>query len=192
MPKRVDPEYLEGPIPGMSLTSEPGARPWENPPVYTLVEDVVGFYTEQILDQESEDFILVVLEKGISIEAAADHVVASGVMNGMHTADVAFLVTPVVRELLMYVADTAGIEYVESYDKIEQEKRIPRKMARQIVEEIFAKEVEKKEEMAAPTGIMARRPAPAATAGITGAQTPAMVPETTGLTTPAQGAGGMM
>ena len=185
MPKRVDPSYLEGPVPGMSLTSEPGARPWENPPVYVMVEDVVGFYTEQILDQESEDFILLVLEKGISIEAAADHVVASGVMNGMHTADVAFLVTPVVRELLMYVADSAGIDYVESYDKIEAEKRIPRKLAKQIVEEIFAEEVSKKEEekTEAPTGIMARRsaaPMPAV-AGVTGAQTPVAPPEAAGL-----------
>jgi hypothetical protein len=169
MPKRVDPQYLEGPVPGMSLTSEPGARPWENPPVYVNVEDVVGFYTEQILDPEVEDFIVLVLEKGISVEAAADHIVSSGSMNGMHTMDVAFLVTPVVRELIMYVADSAGVDYVESYDKLDAEKRIPRSLARQIAQEVFAEAVEEKEaepEATAPTGgLMARRPpAPAAPA----------------------------
>lgn len=173
MPKRVDPSYLEGPIPGMSLTSEPGNRPWENPPMFVMVEDVINFYTEQILDPEMEDYILLVMEKGISIEAAADHVVASGTMNGFHTMDVGFLVTPIVRELLMYVGDSAGVDYVESYDKVQQEKRIPRKLAKQIVEEIFAEELEDKEEQ--PTtppppmmgGLMARRPA-MPTTGTTG------------------------
>lgn len=169
MPKRIDPEYLQGPIPGMSLTSEPGARPWENPPVYVNVEDVVEFYTERILDPETEDFVILVLEKGISVEATADYLVSSGVMNGMHTTDVAFLVTPVVRELIMYVADSAGIDYVESYDKLDREKRIPRRIAKEIVQEIFGEELEKKEEMEQPApaagGLMARRPAPPAPMG---------------------------
>jgi hypothetical protein len=184
MPKRVDPEYLQGPIPGMSLTSEPGNRPWENPPVYVNVEDVVAFYTEQILDPETEDFVVLTLEKGISVEAAADHLVTSGVMNGMHTADVAFLVTPVVRELLMYVGDSAGVEYVESYDKAEQEKRIPRKLAKQIAEEVFAEELKQEEPAPEPApamgGLMARRPAPV-TAGVTGATETAAMPAGAGL-----------
>jgi hypothetical protein len=159
MVKRVDPSYLEGPIPGMSLTSEPGARPWENPPVYVEVGDVVAFYTERILDQDAEDFIVMTLEKQISVEAAANHLVSSGVMNGMHTMDTAFLVTPVVRELLMYVGDLTGVKYVESYDKLDQEKRIPRSLARQIVEEVFAESVADKEtmeEQEKPQGLMAR------------------------------------
>jgi hypothetical protein len=168
MPKRVDPEYLDGPIPGMSLTSEPGARPWENPPVYVNVEDVVGFYTEQILDADTEDFIVLVMEKGISVETIANHLVTSGVMNGMHTSDVAFLVSPVVKELLMYVGDSAGVGYVESYDKAEKEKRIPRRIAKQIAEEVFAESLAEKEpEETAPVagGLMARTSAPAIAGG---------------------------
>jgi hypothetical protein len=194
--KKVDSSYLEGPVPGMSLTSEPGARPWENPPVFVNVEDVVEFYTEQILEPDTEDFIVAVLDKGISIEAAASQVVSSGAMNGMHTMDVGFLVEPVVRELLMYVADSAGIEYVESYDKLEQAKRIPRSMARQIVQEIFSEEVAKKEEQKLPPqepsqGLMARRPA-APMPAPAGMQSDAGVPTPTGLMSPTEGAGGMV
>lgn len=195
MPKRVDPEYLDGPIPGMSLTSEPGARPWENPPIYVTVEDVVAFYTEQILDTEAEDFILLTLGKGISVEAAAQHLISSGAMNGVHTMDVGFLVNPVVRELLMYVADSAGITYVESYDKLDKEKRIPRKLAKQIVDEIFAEELKAKEDTETeqePTGLMARRaaaamPAAPVTAGVTGEMQPTAAPSSGGLMS-----GGMM
>lgn len=163
MVKRVDPEYLQGPIPGMSLTTELGSRPWENPPVYPTVEEAISFYTEQILDPDTEDFIVEVLTKGISVEAASDQIISSGVMNGMHTIDVGFLIDPVIRELIMYVADLTGIDYVESYDKVEKEKRIPLSVARRIVEEIFSEEPEPMPEaVPASAGLMARRPAPAA------------------------------
>jgi hypothetical protein len=42
-------------------------------------------------------------------------------------------VNPVVRELLMLVADSADIEYVESYKKQEMDKRLPRHIVRQMV-----------------------------------------------------------
>jgi hypothetical protein len=160
MVKRIDPEFLSGPIPGMSLTDEPGSKPWENPPVYVHVEDAIAFYTEQILDPEMEDNVVDVLTKGISVEATSNQIVTSGVMNGMHTIDVAFLIDPVIRELIMYVADRAGIEYVESYDKKAKEKIIPMVMARQIVEEVFGEAVEE-QAPEAPTpppmgGLMAR------------------------------------
>ena len=33
---------FNAPIPGMSLTTEPKGRPWENPPQYDDVDDVVS------------------------------------------------------------------------------------------------------------------------------------------------------
>ena len=54
---------------------------------------------------------------------------------GVHTLDVAFLVNPIVRELLMYVADATDTEYVESYKNIEKEKRVPRSVARSVVKD---------------------------------------------------------
>ena len=178
----------------MSLTSEPGARPWENPPVYVEVGDVVAFYTERILDQDAEDFIVMTLEKQISVEAAANHLVSSGVMNGMHTMDTAFLVTPVVRELLMYVGDLAGVDYVESYSKLEKEQRMPRSLARKIVEEIFAESVaEQEEQEEPPQGLMARKALapPQIGPGMEQAM-PEQPPAGAGLMSPTQGAGEMI
>ena len=40
----IDPKFLAGPIPGSSLTGTPGNTPWENPPQYAAVEDVIEFY----------------------------------------------------------------------------------------------------------------------------------------------------
>lgn len=125
--------FTTGPIPGMSLTGAPRNVPWENPPMLATVEDAISYYSEKLLDPDTEDAILDVLENKIDIETAADHLITSSVMNGIHSLDVGFLVNPVVRELLMLVADTTDTEYVESYRQQEKEKRIPRSIARQMI-----------------------------------------------------------
>lgn len=184
MVKRVDPDYLQGPIPGMSLTVEPGSRPWENPPMFVTTEEAITFYTEQILDPDTEDYIVNALTKDISVEAAANQIISSGVMNGMHTIDVAFLIDPVVRELIMYVADMAGIDYIESYDKKSKEQRIPRALAMQIVNEVFGEALEEKEPEAPtppPMGGLMARPAGAPAMPTMGGIEPSMgMPEMMG------------
>ena len=36
-------EFLDAPIPGQSLTTEPKSRPWEQPPKYTTAEEALDF-----------------------------------------------------------------------------------------------------------------------------------------------------
>ncbi len=127
--------FMSGPIPGMSLTGAPRNVPWENPPMLATVEDTIAYYTDKLLDPETEDNILDVLDNKIDIETIADHLITSSVMNGIHSLDVGVLVNPVVRELIMLVADSTDTEYVESYKQQEKSKRIPRSMARQIVKQ---------------------------------------------------------
>lgn len=156
MIKSNDPALLEGPIPGMSLTSEPGAMAWENPPMLVTVDDAVAFYSERILDADATDSIIEAIDQGVSIEEITEYITTSGTMNGMHTLDVKFLVFPVVKELLMYVADAEGVEYVESF-ATKTSNRVPRTMVKEIVKEVF--EESAVPEMAAeekPRGLMAR------------------------------------
>ena len=40
------------PIPGEGLTAELGARPWQNPPQFSTVEDALGFYIPRIAQDE--------------------------------------------------------------------------------------------------------------------------------------------
>ena len=156
MIKSNDPALLEAPIPGMSLTKEPGAMPWENPPMLVTVDDAVAFYSERILDADATDSIVEAIDQNVSIEEIAEYLTTSGVMNGMHTLDVKFLVFPVVKELLMYVADAEGVEYVESFAK-KDASRVPRTMVKQVVKEVFEESAAPKimpEEK--PKGLMAR------------------------------------
>ena len=72
MTVEISPEMMQGPIPGMSLTSEPGAYPWENPSQLTTVEEAVNYYSERILDMDAEDSLLEALDSGVSIEKMAE------------------------------------------------------------------------------------------------------------------------
>jgi len=142
--------FMSGPIPGMSLTGAPRNVPWENPPMLATVEDSIAYYTDKLLDPETEDAILDVLENKIDIETIADHLITSSVMNGIHSLDVGVLINPVVRELIMLVADSTDTEYVESYKQQEKSKRIPRSMARQIVRQAMEEQQTPMPEPATP------------------------------------------
>ena len=133
-----DPGSLSGPIPGMSLTTDPGNRPWENPPQLVTVEDAIEFYSKKLLDPEKQSAIAETLEMGIAIESIADMLTTSAVMEGYHTLDVSMLVTPVVNEMLRYVGDISGVDYIDSYEAKQKEQVIPQGEARKIVKEISA------------------------------------------------------
>ena len=132
----VDAGNLSGPIPGMSLTTEPGNRPWENPPQIVKLEDAVAFYAEKILDPEKQDAILNAFAEDISIESMADMVTTSAVMDGIHTIDISVLVNPVVQEMFRYVADANNVEYIDSFEELDKKKRIPEHEAKRIVKEV--------------------------------------------------------
>lgn len=136
----IDPKFLNAPIPGMSLTTEPGNRPWENPPQYVTIQEVAAFYADRILDLDSEDAILQAIDQGISIENIAEATLRSAVSEGKHTIDMLILVHPIVRELLMFVADTNGMEYVESYKTQAKEKRVPYATAKRLMQEVVSEE----------------------------------------------------
>ena len=111
----ADAAFINAPIPGMSLTSEPGNRPWENPPSLVTVEDAMEFYTRRILGTpENYDQVLDIIESGLPIRNVANILMKTSIMEGYHTIDVGILVLPVIEELLMAVADMLGSERRET------------------------------------------------------------------------------
>ena len=74
MEPRPSSVFLNAPIPGMSLTTEPGNRPWENPPSMTTVEEALEYYANRIFraDQFARDDLLDVLESGFPIRNFAN------------------------------------------------------------------------------------------------------------------------
>ena len=111
---------FSSPIPGMSLTTEPGGRPWEKPAKFPDPEDALSFYISKLNNQESLNNLFDVLEKNFPVTTLVDSIVLSGVMEGLHSLDVAILLSPALFQFIVGVADIAKIEYVTGLEPSEQ------------------------------------------------------------------------
>jgi hypothetical protein len=68
------------PIPGMSLTKEPGNAPYEQPPLYTKPEEALAFYLSKLDDHDVIDDIMFSLSHGISLDVFVDSMTSTGVI----------------------------------------------------------------------------------------------------------------
>ena len=103
---------LNNPIPGMSLTVEPGSRPWENPPQFAKLSEVVDYYTEKLDDPEIIDSILESLKEDIDIVTLVEGILKVEVMRGIHTVHMSTIVLPIVVEIIKTFADLTGTSYI--------------------------------------------------------------------------------
>ena len=101
-------------IPGNSLTKEPGNWPWEQPPMFVELADVVDYYTEKLTTNESVNVITKSLETNISVVELTNVMIKAGVMQGIHSIDSAMLAFPVIAEMIKTIADISDVGYVES------------------------------------------------------------------------------
>jgi hypothetical protein len=113
---------LMAPIPGMSLTREPGNAPWEQPPLYNTAEEALGFYLEKLDEEERLDDLLFALEAGYPVDSMVDFLTSYSVMEGYHSFDVKMLISPILHEYIMSLADAAGIEYTEQMGPSKEER----------------------------------------------------------------------
>lgn len=157
---------FDAPIPGQSLTAELGSRPWQSKPQYATVDEAIKYYMDRLTSDEFMDQVLDVLEMGVSVVDIADSIQTASVMEGLHTIDVGVLVSPVIAEMIMFIADSADIKYVTGLDNPEKDKVSPAKISKiikELREEMDEKETEvtdTEEEMSIqeePKGLMARR-----------------------------------
>jgi len=155
---------LDAPIPGQSLTGEPGSKPWEQPPRMSTVDEVVNKYIPMF---ENEDLVIDFvnqMEAGIPITTIVSVLTKSGVMAGAHSIDTGLLASPVLVEMLISVAEASEIEYKIGTEKVKSDK--PRMSAIQASLEGFGttdampmveEEVPVEEPEEAPMGMMTRR-----------------------------------
>lgn len=102
---------FDGPIPGQSLTAEPGNAPWEKPSKFSDPMDALELYMEKLGDEEALDDIMDMLDIGIPVSVVAGSMLSTGVMEGMHTVDVKMLLKPILMTQIKTLADVTGVEY---------------------------------------------------------------------------------
>ena len=108
---------FDAPVPGMSLTHEVGARPWQTPPEFVSIEEALDYYIPRLTDTNYMGRLIDIIETKIPLTSIADTLTLGGVMQGLHTIDVAVLVNPILVELMEGIAKNAEIDYVVGDDE---------------------------------------------------------------------------
>ena len=112
---KPQPTSLDAPIPGQSLTATLGERPWQNPPRYSTVEQAIQFYMPRLTSQRQAAQLMDLLEMGIPVDTVVDTIQLGGVMEGVHSADVGILVSPILAEAVEQMAYRLNTKMGDSY-----------------------------------------------------------------------------
>ena len=99
------------PIPGQAMTAELGARPWQNTPEYSTVDEAISYYMKKMSTDEFSIQLIDVMEMGVPLTDIANIIQLGAVTEGAHTVDIGILVIPVLIEMMMLIGDSAGVKY---------------------------------------------------------------------------------
>jgi hypothetical protein len=112
--KDAESMMMQGPIPGNSLTDEPGAFAWEQPPAMNDPEEVLDLYMKGLTTEEVADNVLDMLDIGVPISVVSGTMLDRGIMDGIHTVDMKLIVQPQIALVMKQMAEEAGIDYKET------------------------------------------------------------------------------
>ena len=103
---------FDAPLPGQSLTDEPGNYPWEHPPKTPSLEEATDYVYESMMKPENMERMFTLLRMGIPIEALVKIITFSGFLEGKWTVDTAKILEPLVAMLLAKMAKDAQIDNI--------------------------------------------------------------------------------
>lgn len=129
---------LDVPIPGQSMTAELGARPWQNTPEYSTVDEAISYYMKKMSTDEFSIQLIDVMEMGVPLTDIANIIQLGAVTEGAHTVDIGILVIPVLIEMMMLIGDSAGVKYTTGLGNSGTDK-IPPSLPMNIAKKLNAK-----------------------------------------------------
>ena len=115
-------QSFDRPIPGMGMTHELGARPWQTPPELNTVEEATDYYTERMGTDAFKAQLIDGMEMGVPLSVLANTIQLGSVMEGVHSVDVGMLMIPIIVELMITIADSAGINYRTGIEGMEDDR----------------------------------------------------------------------
>ena len=127
--KSIEPSF-DSPVPGQAMTAELGSRPWQTPSQYKTIDEVIDYYTTRMSNDEFIDQLSDILKMEIPLTTIAHTMQMTGVMEGLHNADLGIMVSPVLMEMMMLVGDSNNIDYVTGLETSDKNKISPAKMSR--------------------------------------------------------------
>ena len=152
---------FDAPIPGQSLTDEPGNYPWEHPPQRASIEEALDDIYESMMQEKNMKRMFTLLRMGIPIEALVKVITFSGFLEGKWTVDVAKLLEPIVAMMITGEASLAKvpakINLGDAGDEDFYKDMAERKLEMKESEEIMKQELDMPDSKAADIkGLMAK------------------------------------
>ena len=102
---------FDGPIPGQSLTDEPGNYPWEKPPVHADPMDALEMYMKKLGNEDVIDNVIDMLDVGVPVNTVASAMLTMGFAEGEHSVDTKFILMPFIAAHIKSIADVVGVDY---------------------------------------------------------------------------------
>ena len=133
--KQLDETSFDRPIPGMGMTHELGARPWQTPPTYTTIDEAADYYIEKMSSPEFKNKLLDVMAMNVPLTTLANTMQLGSVMEGLHTVDVGMLMIPILVETMVLIADASDVKYVSGMEGTKSDRPA---MNNRIIEEMKA------------------------------------------------------
>lgn len=133
---------FDAPVPGQSLTDEPGNYPWEHPPKMTDPEQVLDEMWSRLTDPEAAEQMIAMMDAGIPVEAIVRVLTFTGFAEGEYNPDIGLVIVEPLMKMVTAIGIRAGIKDLRiSLEDLDNTK--------QIKDLISLKEANKKAEMAA-------------------------------------------
>lgn len=104
---------LQGPIPGQSLTDEPGNYPWEKPPKTAQPEEALMMHIEKMSNSEFMEGSSILMEIGVPVEVITNTAITGAVAAGIHSIDVGIIIAPAIHKEVVSIAKMTGVNYTE-------------------------------------------------------------------------------
>ena len=111
----MEPEYdrFNTPIPGESLTDEPGKWSWEQPPQFPSLEEAAEATMKRLFTDQNTKNVIMMLEAGVAVESIARSIVFAGFQAGAFTVDVAIMLTPIVTEAVLTIGTVGDVKDIK-------------------------------------------------------------------------------
>ena len=100
---------FDTPIPGQSLTDEPGNYPWEHPPQYSDVDEVLDRMNDTLAKPTVATQLIAMLDAGVPVEAVVRVITFGGFMEGKFNPDVGFTIIEPLMNLVSAIGIRAGV-----------------------------------------------------------------------------------
>lgn len=106
----IDPNTMDGPIPGENYTSDTKNYPWHRPPEYTDMDSAIEASFKKLTDENAANGILTMLEMGATVASLTETFLMSGIGAGKWTPDFAILMAGPVSHIIYLMAKGYDID----------------------------------------------------------------------------------